>query len=285
MEQNISVNILNSLIAGIKQIAKQSNDSLRLLETSNHLSPMEHRCLSTAKLSSLYINRLCNTVSYLTNSDTYVDPKMLESFEIEHMMQDIIDTFRNVASGFGPIEVSFNSKLNGCDSILLSKSHFELVILNLLYCCIKSEPGQSIAPVKILVSATENKDYIVFHIYDNNKSISLCELNTSLSDALIDLGNPDNSSAALMALSLEVAKKSTEEMNGKLNLTRLKGGNRCDVYLPKFAASPACKMCSPTRYIPDYIFFSEVFADISLEHILTKVIETFEWDFKEVIKR
>ncbi len=282
MEFDFNTNILGSAFTGIKHMAWQINESLESLEGSLRLSPAERRNASTARLVAMHINRMCNTVSYLIDANTCVTPEKLESFEIEVLMTDIIRTFEDISSGFAPLSISFESKLKGYNAIMLSKSHFELIILNLLYCCIKTEINRKPAPVKIVVSVTENREHIVFHIRDNNKGLDISTASTLLTEAWLDIAKKDNSPLALTALSLGVAKKSAEELNGRLTATRLQSGNRYDIYLPKEVPVSPYKMCSPARYIPNYSYYHEIFADIKLEHILTKVIESLEGDFEEV---
>ncbi|MBR5155689.1 MAG: HAMP domain-containing histidine kinase [Clostridia bacterium] len=277
MNFNFNTNVFNSVISTFKHMIYQSYNSLQIVECSEHLSAIERKHLSASMLCTLHMSRICNVVDYLLNSEDDSREQTLESFEIENLIEEIVCRFESAVSNYSPVSIDLSTKLKDTNSILLSKSHFELVILNLLYCCVKTKPDGNPIPVKISISVTENKNDIVFHIRDNNKSLDIEEINTAFWDSASSFESIDGwSFATLIALSLRVAQKSTKEMNGSLIYTPLKHGNRYDIHLPKLVNTPTYMMCSPVPYVPTYSYYNEFFADLKLEHILRKIISCFE---------
>ncbi len=277
MNFDFNVNVLNSVFSTFKHMLSQSYEVQEVVGACEGLSAVAHRHLSASMLYNRHMHRICNVVDYLINSDTKPQEQSLQSFEVKNLISEILRSFEETVASYSPVTIDLSVNLKGTSSILLSKSHFELVILNLLYCCIKTKPDRKSTPVKISISVTENKNNIVFHIRDNNKCINMDEVNASLGDSPLFFKDTEACAfATLIALSLRVAQKSAEEMNGSFVHTPLKHGNRYDIHLPKLVNAPTYMLCSPVPYVPTYAYYTEFFADLKLEAILKKVISCFD---------
>ncbi len=276
MNFNFNINIFNSLNSTLRHMSYNSYQSQEIVDSCESLSTMQRRHLNASMLYTQHINRICNIVDYLINSEPDIQEQTLENFEIENIIGEIVNRFEQTVSSCSPVSVDLTVNLKGTNSILLSKSHFELVILNLLYCCIKTNPNKKSKPVKISISVTENKNDIVFHIRNNNESLDIDEINASFESAPAFEGIDTLSFATLIALSLRAAQKSTKEMNGTLVCTPLKHGNRYDLHLPKLVNTPAYMLCSPVPYVPTYAYYNQFFADLKLVPILEQIISCLE---------
>ncbi len=283
MDYNDNSSILGLTYACYKQVSRLRTDALYHLEESPRLTISERKNVNTIKIAEMHSNRIFHTLSYLLNPNSNINTQKIESYNIEVLMNEILSEFERMASAYTPLSVSFSSRLKTSDIISLSKTHFEFIMLNLLYCCIKPLQNKQCDVVKINISASETKDHIVFHIYDNNVHFNPDEVIAPPAEMLFSMSdNDENSASNLMALSICVAQKSAEDMNGRLTCSALKSSNRYDVYLPKRVDIPQYKMCSPAKYIPTYSYYNEILADIKLEYILTQVIESFEGEFEGV---
>ncbi len=270
------LNAVFSMLAVFQQMAHHSYDAFKQIEQITPLSPAGRRALSAGKQSAMHTNRICNIYNYLFDTSSGVDIKKLESFEIKTMMKEIIFRFENIVSTFNNVSVSFKSNLEEDSLITISKTHFELIILNLLYCAVKNSPEAAPRSVKISISVTENKEHIIFRISDDNQYPDGCDIQRLLSDAPYCFGEIDiNSPSGMIGMSVKVVQKSVLEMNGKLTYTQLKNGNRFDVHLPKDVRVPTYTMCSPVRYTPSFNYFNEIFADLRLEYILSASDEAY----------
>ena len=285
MKETQNTGTMISALALFQQLANCSYDAIRKTEEICDLPPAGRKALSAAKLSALYMNRVCNVLNYLSCESTEIDSDKLESFEIENLMKEIILRFENIVSTFNNVSVTFKSSLHEDSLITVSKTHFELVILNLLYCAVRTNPDSPPQKVKITISITENKNYLVFRIHDDNSYPCQKDIQEAL---LSPADQPDeidiNSGINMTALSVRVAQKSAEDMNGKLVYTPLKKGNRYDIYLPKTVELPAYTMCSPVRYVPTFHYFNEIFASLKLERIFSGEEENYDGEFEGAVR-
>ncbi len=272
-------NIFDLTLSSLNQITAQTFGSIYVLENCPSLSSFERKHLNCIKLSILNTQRLHNTLAFLRSSNS-ADVQKIENYDIEPMIKDFLSEFERMSSGYAPLSVRFISRLKTTRGIALSKIHFEFIMLNLLYCCIKPVPNKKCNPVKITVSVSETKDDVVFHVYDNSRYFNPNELKAPSQDLALSFAEASIGSApSFMELSLRVVQKSAADMNGRFAFSTLKSCNRYDIYLPKVVDSLSCNMCSPVRYIPTYEYFHEMLADIKLEQILTAEAEGFEGEF------
>lgn len=282
-EQNTGTTV--SAFTLLQQLANFSYDAVRRTEQVCDLPPVGRKALSSIKLSSMYMNRVCNILNYLSDKSTAIKPDKLESFEIKSLMEEIIFRFENIVSTFNNVSIVFKSKLHEDSLMTVDKTHFEFVILNLLYCAVRTSPDASPQNIKITISIAENKYHLVFRIHDNNRYPSQSDIQEALSIPAGQYKEIDiNAGINMTTLSVQVAQKSAEDMNGKLVYTPLKSGNRYDIYLPKAVELPAYMMCSPVRYIPTLDYFNEIFASLALDHILFGTGEVSDEEFEGVIR-
>ena len=269
-------NITFSMMYTFKNMSRLVYHSAISIEMEESLSVNGQRNVNTLKLCAFQTNRLCNMLSFLTQRDT-ADDDRLESFELENMLEEIAARFSKTVAAYSPVEVECRISSKQPLSILVKKTKFELIILNILYCLLKSRPEKKKAPLKILISVTENKDNIVFHIKDNSNPINPEIIDAAFSDSVyLPRDIDDRSFATMVALPIQVARKSADHMSGSIEYTPLKSGNRFDIILPKEVPESANLFHSTVPYIPTSRYYDETFADISLEAVLQKVVDKFE---------
>lgn len=276
MGLNFDENITASMISTFKNMALLSYNSAISIEIEESLSVNGQKNINTLKLCAVQTNRLCNMLSFLMNPETS-DNDRLESFEIENLLSEIASNFSKTVAAYSPVITECSVQSKRPLSILIKKTKFELIILNILYCLLKIRPERKNAPLKILISATENKNSIIFHIKDNGNPLSPEIIEAAFSD-LVSLPRDinDRSFATMVSLSIKVALKSAKQLSGSLEYKPLKSGNRFDITLPKEAPEATNSFRSPVRYIPTPYYYDETFADITLEAILQKVVDNLE---------
>ena len=274
MSSDFDNNTLMSAISYFKHVTRLGNDSLEFLEINESLSVFGMRHVNLLKHSLFQMNRMFNVIEYLASADSSWEEQKIETFDIERLLDEIVNRFYLTVSDYTEVNIDWQATLKGSYSIDINKSKFELAILNLLYCCLKKNPDIKSRPLKIHISATENKERIVFHVRDNKKPLS-----QDIIDSINDLSVPsleeisDQSFKTLVSLSLRVAYKSVREMGGELTYTPLKSGNRFDISLPKFVPQARMSFRSPSHYTPTYSYYNEVFADVILEEVIKTINE------------
>ncbi len=278
MALQLDENFLTSMISTLKDVACLGYNSIGALETNENLSVVGQNHLNALKFCTLQTNRLCNVMSFLMSSTPDDDGQILENFEIENLINEIINRFSKSVSAYSPVSAETHINLKDTVSIILNKAKFELIFLNILYCCIKKTPGSKTVPLKLSIHVTENKNNIVFHIH----SSSTCLTNEFVGNILFGSGSlpgdiSDNSFKALISMSLNVAQKAAKQIGGSVSHTSLKRGNRFDISLPKFQHDlPGYSACSTVPYIPTYSYYNEIFADIRLEALLQNIVDELE---------
>lgn len=277
MALKLDNNMSNSVIASFKHMIYLNHRAIESIECTEQLSTVGLNKLRAAKLCNLQMSRMCNIVEYLLNSDSRTAEKHLENFEIENLIEEITKSFCATVSSYTSVNAEFHTNLKGNASILIDKATFELVILNILYCCLKNRADGRPAPVKLSISATENKDNVVFHIRDNNPN-----LEPDIVESIFTASTPafeslhDWTFGTLISLSLRVAYKSAEQLNGSVVYTPLKSGNRFDISLPKYNhIDNIHTIQSLVPYIPTRSYYDELFADVKLEFVLKEIIDCF----------
>lgn len=273
MEFNLDRESIGPLIAYFKHMIYLNHSAIEAIEIAESLSPMSAQQLQAAKTCSLQMNRLCNTFEYLIKDDENKEKKVPQNFEVKSLVEDVISQFLSTISGVRSVEIDLDAELSENEVIMLDKSRFELVILNILYCLIRDDFDKTKKTFKISISLSENKtkDRVIFTIRDKAEPL-FKEKEEKLK--LGYLGDEDKrlSADAVKRFSLSVAKKSANQMDGEVVYTALKGGNRFVVSLPKMQSTP-CRVSSISIYVPTYSYYNELFADIKLERILERIIK------------
>ena len=275
MRFDFDKNTLDSLVAYFKHMIYLNYTSIQEIELRESLSTVSAHHLQAAKFCDLQLNRMCNVFEYLTDEEQELDKKKLQSFEVADLVDEIASQFSSAVSGVRPLSVEVKTKIQDGAVIMVDKLKFELIVLNILYCCIKGRAHKKNDNVKITISVSETKDKVVFTIRDNNPAlVSEPAEDVFAVPAISAEENVDLQAEILMRCSLNVALKSVQQMKGELLHTPLKGGNRFVVRLPK-AQESLYRASSPAIYVPTYSYYNELFADIRLESILEKIIQEF----------
>ena len=259
-------NLLASIASSFNYMAFLSHQSITAIETDESLSVSGQKHLNALRFCTMQASRLSNTINFLIDSGDNKSEKRTENFEIENILAEIINTFCQTISAYAPISSECRINLDNTTSILLDKARFELLFLNLLYCSVKKRIGNNKSNLKLIVSVTENKDDIVFHLRDNSSTLNPEIVAAAFSEANAKpKASKDLSFDSLILLSLKVAYKSALQMGAKLSHTPLKSGNRFDISIPKTPLFNESKVCSPIPYIPTYKLYHEILADLTLE--------------------
>lgn len=253
-------------LSAIKQAAYTVHDSLDHICRDNFtLSDFQHH--KAAHLGTFHINQICSSSEYIFSDDNSNSP--YASYNIEQLIEQISSGFSSTVSEFFPVSVKYYTRLNRAFSVYTDIHKLELIILQLLYCCLKSSSVESFDPIKTTLYATETNTHIVFHIRDNGKALSdsvVSSLNSPYD--FLSFKYDDFNFDAVMAQAVAVASRAVTELSGKLEYTQLKSGNRFDIYLPKQQMSAQIKMASPDVYIPNLALYSTIFVEFKLAHIL-----------------
>ncbi len=261
-------NLIASIISSFKHMSYLSHQSVIAIETNESLSVSGQKHLNSLRFCALQASRLCNMMNYLMDPDTRETEKRTENFEIEDILNGIVSTFCQTLSAYMPITSKCTINLNSSTSILLDKSRFELIFLNLLYCCVKKRTNRKTPNLRLLVSVTENKENVVFHIRDNSSNLNHQIIDAVFSPSPSKLKiSATGSFDSLILLSLKVAYKSALQMGAGLSYAPLKSGNRFDICVPKAPAHADTRACSPKVYSPDDRRYHEILASFILEDI------------------
>ena len=161
--------------------------------------------------------------------------------------------------------------------MLLDKSKFELVFLNLLYCCVKKRPNHGKSNLRLFVSVTENKENVVFHIRDNNTNLNQKVVDAAFSPSLPKFKSKNTDSFDyLVEFSLKVAYKCARHMGAKISYTPLKSSNRFDLSIPKAPICQDIRVCSPRAYITDGQLCRQILASLITEEACENLVSIEE---------
>ncbi len=218
-----------------------------------------------------HMNRMNNLFEYITSDSGTAKITARENFDPENILTEFTNVFEKTISDYVDVSISCSSKLSKTVPIVINKTRFELLFLNLLYCSVQSIDPTASSRAKITLYLTETKNNIVFHIRDNCRSMRQEIVESVFSKK--PLPNFDDCSAdAVIAFSLEGALRSANDQNYKLSYKALKSGNRYDISIPKFHPNQGEFARSLSTYVSTTLFFEETFADIKLEQILKRKI-------------
>lgn len=270
MDNDITT-LFNETIASFRQTLLTCHHSLENLFNKS-FSVADLQNYKAVQLGIFHMNRICSTAEYLISAQEAKSKQALKSYDINNLLETMVSSFYSTVSGYFPATVNCYTKLRSSSSIQTDERKFELIVLHILYCCLKNTIGDRFAPVKITIYATEIKNFIVFHIRDSSNPLN----SAIVSNVFKDTPNVSNCSSeisfnAIITQSLTVAKKTAKDLCGKLSYTALKSGNRFDVYLPKHKHTTPKVLRSPISYIPNIDVYNEIFAEIKLEHTLAKL--------------
>ncbi len=270
MNQNKYHSFDLTIIASLQNLVSISHESITDVLLTYDLSPDALLKLRAADMCNIQINRLCKIFEYLSRQKTELQADAFESFDPFYLLSEITQNFSKTVSRYLSVNIDCYSKMENPFPIAVNKTKFELMLLSLLYCCLRSVTPDYDKNLKLTLYLTETKTSLVFHLRDNCSHINPNIIENVFSNSRNILEHT-NLTEALISLSLEAASKAATESNGILSYKALKGGNRYDITFPKEFTLRKNVAKSPSRYIPTYSLFEEIFADIFLEYQLSQI--------------
>lgn len=269
MKNEHSLSYSKSIFTSIESFLELCNSSILDVQTSEiNLSVSGFSQLQTARLCNLHVSRLINMFDFLVSSPEPCEKSSFSNLELETLLENLCTHFQDTVFEHSSVCLQHHTSLKGSDSLIIDKTKFELLILNILHCSIKGiKSGGRKAP-QITIYITETKKDIVFHIRDNGAPLGSPYVRSAFNIRQAPVRDVFASLDVVM-LNLAVANKSAAEMNGSIKYTSLKSGNRFDLYLPKVPAKMPHQFNSPKSYSPDCDLFMEIMADLVLEKLFT----------------
>ena len=285
MDINIVIDYMQELVATFMQLIYSSNDALQILEQDKNLSVPSMECVKILRKAFMRMNGTCKTAWYILEKRLFSTDINLESYAIDTVFEGLIETFESTVREHYSPEITYKSKLPVAFPMLIDKRTFEFIIFSLLFCCLKNTSAKKDNNLKISIYATEDTEHNVFHIKDNNECLSDDIIDTAFSGDKIVPDAPPNcmSFDGIITLTLKMAIKAVERLEGKLEYAPLKHGNRFDVYLPNYRNANITSVHAPSRYVPSRDICAEIFTNVTVMDSLQKVIDAFEKDAGEEI--
>lgn len=260
MQKTFEVDNFNMLINSIKQYVRLCHTSIESLQTTESLSVDGFAALQSAKKSILQINRIANLFEYLLMFDDFDHDYISESFDINEMTSEMVRSLNKRMLSHLNAEMRFSTKIQRHMLIQINRTKFELLIFNILYCCIKNNILTSMPPTKISLYLTEDRKFYIFHIRSNGISMP-----TKLIERILNNTEPIqtfDSSSSPSALGLAIAKKLIDSAGGRIKFSALKSSCRFDIYFPQKPAGRNISMRSPSVYRMDAALANETFSDL-----------------------
>lgn len=255
-----------SIFASVKSFLHLCNSSILDVQTTETgLSVSGFSTLQTARLCTLYVNRLIHMFNYLIDNAEPPEEINFSCIELESLLENLCTHFQDTVFEHSSFSLQHRTSLKGSSGLLIDKTKFELLILNILHCSIKNFQSKDRCVPQLTIYITETKNSIVFHIRDNSKTLGGGFVQ-SASDIKQKSLSEFFTSVDVTLLNLAVAHKSAAEMGGLIKYTPLKSGNRFDIYLPKNTDKKLLRFNSPKPYSPDYELYLAHMADIILEN-------------------
>ncbi len=271
---NFGESNLLSMISNLKHMVRLNYTAIEAVEFREPLSAVSAQQLQLAKFCDLQLNRMCNIIEYLMEKHP-ADKKAIQSFYIKDIIEGITEQFYLAISRCKDVNIEIDIRTNEKADIMIDKSKFELVFLNILYCCIKDREEDKNRKTKIIVTVSESKGRVLFRIRDNKLPLRLGDKEDVFAmPEMTGDASRDLSAEALIYFSLHVADKAASEMEGTLRHTPLKSGNRFDINLPK-EHKGVYRANSTAEYLPTYSYYNEFVADIKIK-IFEKIIQELE---------
>lgn len=270
-------NLFSAMSSSFRHMLCLAYQSLIAIETNESLSVSGQKNLNSLRFCLFQSSRLFNMADYLMDTDTNSLQKRTETFEIEDILTGIVDAFCQTISAYTPVTSKCSTNLGESACVLLDKSKFELVFLNLLYCCVKKRPNHGKSNLRLFVSVTENKENVVFHIRDNNTNLNQKVVDAAFSPSLPKFKSKNTDSFDyLVEFSLKVAYKCARQMGAKISYTPLKSGNRFDLSIPKAPICQDIRVCSPRAYITDGQLCRQILASLITEEACENLVSIEE---------
>ncbi|MBE7023944.1 MAG: sensor histidine kinase [Ruminococcaceae bacterium] len=259
-----------TMLATFKNLVSISHESLYSILLKYSLPPEASTKLRTADLCNFQINRMCNIVEYLISPDCTLFTEEPKSFDAFELFSEITKSFSETVSKYITIKTECYSKLSKPMPFMVNKMRFELMLLNLFYCCLNASEPDKNHNLKLTLYVTETKNSLIFHLRDNCKAVnpSIIENVFSKNQTLFTNGNTYED---LVALSLSAARKASSEMNGKLTYKSLKNGNRYDITVSKDTDINTKLVKAPSKYEPTTKIYEEIFAYLEFEYQLSLI--------------
>ena len=269
-------NISETAAANFKHMLRLSHILVQTVTNEASLSTKHHERLVASLLCMVQMSRIVNMCEYLHKIDESSLFDKIQTFEIKNLVQEISDAFYNTLSNYLTIDIKLSMSLKDTTCVIVDKTRFELAVLNLLYCSVKTNSAGETEPIKLTITVKENKDNVIFLIKDNNRPSSTESVAKTFKFSRSNTFLPDNpSEESLLSISVKAAQMATEHMKGSLVYTPMKSGNKYELSLPKRLEN-IHKMQYISQYIPTQSYFREIFADICAEHALKNVEDAFE---------
>ncbi len=308
MTEKYDTNLDQSLLNSFKQTLSVCSTELDKVRLSQPLTFEQSNHLDNIYLGLVHMNRLCNTFEYITshnevthyievleNSDlSHLTPppqadrefldrldvlcqtrKQLQNIYIQNLLEGLCSKFESTVSNFRPVKISHHTNLKNSLSVFVFKYRFELVALNILYCCLKNSASEI---SKLDITATENKDYIIFRIKDNNEPLNPEIIKAAFLESIQPNDFSDEVSFnSIIALSLRYAQKVAMEMKAYITYKALKSGNRFDIFIPKLRSLSFDTAQSLVTYVDTHSIYTNVFADMALQRLIDCFESNGEW--------
>ena len=238
-----------------------AHTALTQLRSNEYLSPAGLLNTKTILFCHRHLNHLYQLIEYLASEPELPGTFKTSSFDSENLLTEITSEFTKTISGYSLATVSCCSKLKKPHPVQINKSKFETVILNLLYCCLKTTDLSDADKPKLNLSVGETAKNIVFHIRSNSLGDNSEFITRFLSEP--DFCKTDiYSQDAVLAASLEIASRFVRESEGRLTYKVLKSGCRFDLTLPKFPRTPSKSLNDVRIFIPKTKIYEETFAEL-----------------------
>ena len=269
MNKDTDLSAIRTLCASFSGRLLLAHTTLEQVRLNENLSPAGLLNVKTLDLCHHHMNHICQFIEHIAEGNEPDTPYDTISYDSEQLLSGITEAFTKTISGYSSVTPIFASKLKTPCPVLVNKTNFETIILNLLYSCLKINDLSDNRKNQITLSVSDTKKNIIFHIRTNS-TITSSEL---LEDIVLFYNDDEEelfSRDASLALALEIADKFISEANGTLSFKPLKSGTRYDISLPKLPDIDQSVMCSSGHYTPSYKLFEETFAEFKLNFLASQ---------------
>ena len=237
-------------------------------EQSDNLSGVMRDYLNTCQQCCLNIIRTCNSYKNLLPENGDMPFTNPVNFDVVDLVKGLLDAFSNNLSAYCETDINFYSRLRPFTSIRIDQKMFEITVLNILYCFVRTRTSQNSEPLRLTVYVTETYDDIILHIKSRKsdksknkeggvKSVSHSIISTFLNEE------------EFIDLSLRLANKAASFAGGSIECKALKTTDRYDITFPKFTGS-ATSLGSTATYRASKELFDETCSEFNLESSLKK---------------
>lgn len=261
MDLNINRAFFGALTTSMRHFIHLCHSEIEIVQFTEKLTNSGLSQLQTAKLCTLHISRVISLFENLISQDGTCSANRTACYDIDSILSGLSSRLVDLLSELH-LKVEYQNKTSKTSSILVNHYHFELLLVNTLYCSVRNKNLNK--KTKITLCVTENKEYVVFHIRDNCQNLDPQITNDAFHNFDQNLKN-DTSGIATIILSLATADRSAAEMGGSVRYTPLKSGNRYDIFIPKAPPIDTQHVSSPVPYTPSHNLFRSFFTDVKAE--------------------